>query len=293
MVNTRILERRLGWRHGEDGETPPPARARTHAPMLQGRVEPVARANSRAPRRLAIEDAWDALPRIDQTPEALVKQAGLVPAIGREALAGAVLDQLRTQVMRVLKSNEWRRIGVTSPMRGAGRSFMATGLAASIARLEGVRVLLVDADLESPGLHSMLNVEVPGPLEEVLSGARPPESQILRIGDNLALAANDTVVPFGAEMMLSPDGILALRAMADLLDPDVVLFDMPPLLGDSLAEAMLPQLDAVLLISDGLASTAQDIVECERILEDQVPVLGIVLNKSEDRDPRPRARRRF
>ncbi|GAB4260139.1 MAG: CpsD/CapB family tyrosine-protein kinase [Pararhodobacter sp.] len=294
MVNTRILERRLGWRHGEDGETPePPLRARAHAPMLQGRVEPRSRTPGRTQRRLAVEDAWDALPRIDETPETLVKMAGLVPAIGREAPAGAVMDQLRTQVMRVLKENGWRRIGVTSPSRGAGRSFMAAGLAASIARLDGVRVLLVDADLESPDLHRVLHVDPPGPLEDILSGQRSPDAQILRIGDRLAVVTNDTPVPYATEAMLSPDGILAFRAMIDLLEPDVVLHDMPPLLGNSLSEAMLPQLDAVLLISDGMRNTAQDIIECERILENQVPVLGVVLNKSEDRGPRPRARRRF
>ena len=62
--------------------------------------------------------------------------------------------------------------------------------------------------------------------------------------------------------------------------PDVVILDLPPLLDDAVMMALMPQLDAVLLVADGLNSTARDILECERILEGQLPLLGIVLNKS-------------
>lgn len=293
MVNTRILEQRLGWRSAEPGDEPtPPTRPIAHTPVLQGRIEPAPASVQRGLRRLAIEEAWDALPRIDADADRLVEQARVVPSIGRNAVAGRAMDQLRAQLMRVIRQNGWRRIGIASPTRGAGRSFVAVGLAASLARLDGVRVLLLDGDIEDPGLAEILGVEAPGALEEVLTGTRPAASQIIRIGNALAVALNDTPVTYGAELLLSPDAILGLRAMTDLLSPEVTIVDMPPLLSDSVALALLPQLDAVLLISDGLRSTAQDIVECERLLEDQVPIVGVILNKSEDRDPRPRARRR-
>lgn len=295
MVNTRILEQRLGWRSNDPEQEPsPPSRPIGHAPMLQGRVDPSNRAVAqRGPRRLAIEDAWDNLPTIKHEIDVLVARAGLVPAIDRASLAGTAFDQLRTQLMRVIKANDWRKVGITSPNRGAGRSFFAAGLAASIARLDAMRVLLIDADLEVPGLADVLDTPANGPMEEVLTGVRAPETQLSRVGNGLAVALNDTPVNFGAEVFLAPDAILALRMMIDLLSPDVVLLDMPPLLDNSVSQALLPQLDAVLLISDGTANTATDITECERLLEGQVPVLGIALNKSEDRDTRARARRRF
>jgi protein-tyrosine kinase len=295
MVNTRILEQRLGWRSSDPDHAPePPTRAIGHAPLLQGRVEHVDRpAASRGPRGLAVAEAWDRLPVSDQSVEALVAQAGQVPPIDRGSVAGAAFDQFRTQLMRVLKANEWRRVGITSAKRGAGRSFYAAGLAASIARLEGQRVLLVDADLQAPGLSEVFGLAAPGPLESVLSGNHAPETQLIRIGTALAVAMNDTPIPYGAELLLAPDAILALRSMNDLLAPDVVIFDMPPLLDDPVSQALLPQLDAVLLISDARANTAADIIECERLLEGQVPVIGVALNKSEDRDTRPASRRRF
>lgn len=295
MVNTRILEKRLGWRSHDPDEAPaPPARPIGHEPMLQGRVEHSPRGtSSRGPRGLAIAEAWDRLPRTGHDAEALVARAGLVPSIDRASVAGAAFDQLRTQLTRVLRTNDWRRIGIASARRGAGRSFVAAGLAASIARLDSLRVLLIDADLENPGLADLFDTPALGPLEEVLTAQRAPETQLIRIGNGLAVALNDTPVDFGAELFLAPDAILALRAMSDLLAPDVVILDMPPLLDDSVSQALLPQLDAVLLVSDGMSSTAADIMNCERLLEGQVPVLGIALNKSEDRDPRPASRRRF
>lgn len=295
MVNTRILEQRLGWRSNEAGdETEPPTRAIGHAPMLQGRVRPTERtASPRGPRGLAIAEAWDRLPATALDAEALVARAGLVPPIDRGSVAGAAFDQLRTQLTRVLKSNDWRRIGITSASRGAGRSFFAAGLAASIARLDAMRVLLVDTDLEAPALAEIFGTPAPGPLEAVLTGERDPETQLMRLGDGLAVAMNDTPIQFGAELFLAPDAILAMRAMNELLAPDVVILDMPPLLDDPVSQALLPQLDAVLLISDGRNTTAADVAECERLLDGLVPLIGVALNKSEDRDTRPATRRRF
>lgn len=293
MVNTRILEQRLGWRKATtDAEPEPPAQAIAHEPMLQGRIEPVRRSMNAGPRRLAVDDAWAQLPLALNDLDQLGRRRNACPAIDRTAMAGAAMDQLRTQVMRVIKAEGYRRIGVTSASRGAGRSFVAAGLAASFARLDSLRVLLVDADLTAPGLGDLLGIAAPGPLEAVLTGQTPAEAHLQRVGANLALALNDTPLPDAADLMHAPDAILALRAMIDLLAPDVVIHDLPPLLGDSLTAALLPQMDAVLLVADGLRTTAQDILECERVLEGQRPLLGVILNKSEDRDPRPPARRR-
>ena len=40
------------------------------------------------------------------------------------------------------------------------------------------------------------------------------------------------------------------------------------------------RLDGVLLISDGTQTMARHLRECERMLEGQVPLLGIVLNRA-------------
>ena len=71
--------------------------------------------------------------------------------------------------------------------------------------------------------------------------------------------------------------LLRLRAS---LQPEIVLYDMPPMLEHDDLSAFLPQLDGVLLISDGTQTMARHLRECERMLEGQVPLLGIVLNRA-------------
>lgn len=297
MVNTRILEQRLGWRAAE-GETPvPPTRPLGHQAILQGRVDAGARQAARTgstlprrtPRRPEAEALWDSLPLLADSPDRL-QPRGTAPAFSRDSVAGVAMDQLRGQVLRVTAERGWRRIGITSPARGAGRSFVAAGLAASLARLGAIRVLLVDADMEEPGLARLLGLTAPGPLEDVLTGAMPPGGQLSRIGETLALALNAAPVPHAPERMMAPEGILALRAMIDAIAPDLAILDLPPLIDDPLCPVLLGQVDAVLLVSDGTRGTARDILECERLLDGQAPLLGVVLNKSEDRDPRLRRR---
>ncbi len=291
MVNTRILQQRLGWR-AEDGDTPPPGATAAHRPVLQGRVEPVQRGvAARSNRRGAAEDLWAQLPVIEPVLAGLAGR-GRVPAFDRASETGAAMDRLRTQLTRVLAEKGWRRIGITSATRGAGRSFVATALAVSLARLETLRILLVDADFEAPGLADLLGIEAPGAMDAVLGGTAPPESALLRVGTSLALAFSNAPVPQATERLLAPDAILSMRALIDCVAPDVVIHDLPPLIDDTLTQALLPQLDAVLLVADGTRTTARDILACERLLEGQVPMLGVILNKSEDKTPRDAPRRR-
>lgn len=296
MVNTRILEQRIGWRHsgaaGPDGPDEAP-RGLRHEPMLQGRVGAAARSPLPGPAGLAggrarlaradIDATWAALPSFGDSLEAAVARHGRLPAIDRGAPAAAVLDEMRARVLRAMAERGWRRLGVASPRRGAGSTFLALGLAASTARLDYLHLLLIDLDLSRPALARHLGLTSAQPLAPTLTGEVPPLTALGRLGANLALAANGEPVSAAADLLHSPEAILALRAVAEALQPDLTIADLPPLLADPAAQAALPQVDAVLVVADGTRTTARDISECERALGGVVPLLGVVLNKSEDR----------
>jgi len=290
MINTRILEQRLGWRATEDsdGAEQPENRPIRHETVLQGRIR--ATPGHSRQRRADVEATWATLPVAAPSADALSGSRQRLSALSRNSVAGAALDELRTQLLRATKTNGWRRIGITSPIRGCGRSFIASGLAASIARLETLRVLLLDMDLAAPDLSRLFGVQAPGPISDILVDAPPAESWLMRVGNNLALGLSDSATDNGAELVQNPEFILGLRATIDALSPDLVIHDLPPLLTDTATVAFLPQLDAVLLVADGTRTQARDIIECERILEGQVPLLGVILNKSEDTDRRRQQR---
>lgn len=197
--------------------------------------------------------------------------------------AAAAFDLLRTRLLHGLADKGWRRIAVTSPTHGCGKSFVATNLALALARRPGSRSALIDLDLRRPRLADLLGVPDAGPLEDFLSGSQPLESQFRRFGRTLALGLNSEPVEQASERLHHPDTVLALEAMLAQLDPEVVLYDMPPaLVGDDVL-ALAPCIDAVLLVTDGTRSSPEEIRACERLFEGRLPLMGVVLNRAQDR----------
>lgn len=289
MVNTRILEQHLGWRRAKDeseGTIPSPqSRQIGHDPVLRGRVRAGGGGPRIGTRRAETVALWAELDDISQTPSLRMAAEGAVHSLDPETPAAAALDQMRMQLLRALRDKGWRRVGVTSPSHGCGRSFMAAGLAASLSRLDYLNVALIDLDLENPGLSRALYPGA-GPLEALLDGEADVLDHVVRLAPNLAFAANGIGVANAAAYAQNADFTRGIRALLDELAPDVMIADLPPLLGNALGPVLLNQLDGVLLVADGTQTTARAIADCERLLEGHAPLLGVILNKSEDPDPR-------
>lgn len=225
---------------------------------------------------------WESLTPVTLNPDHLAGN-GLFPTPDKAGVT-AYFDILRTRALQALEERRWRRIAVTSPTHGCGKSFVAANLALSLARLQATRTVLVDMELRNPVLSRLLGIKAPGTLRDFLTGDQPLESHFRRFGKNLALALNDQPVDAAAELMQAPGTAEALSAMIEHLDPDMVIYDLPHALGNDDVIAMLPQLDAILLVADGTRTTADDIRRCERLFEGRVPLLGVVLNRAQDRN---------
>jgi len=72
-------------------------------------------------------------------------------------------------LLRTKTHSERRALAVISPSRGDGRSFFTANLACALAQLSG-RVLVLDANLRTPRLHEIFNVDNGNGLSSVLSG---------------------------------------------------------------------------------------------------------------------------
>jgi Mrp family chromosome partitioning ATPase len=196
--------------------------------------------------------------------------------------APAAFDILRTRILLAFQEHGWRRIAVTSPTHGCGKSLVAANLALSLARRPGSRTVLMDLELRRPGLAALLGLRDSGPLRDFLTGTQPLEAHFLRAGRTLALALNNQPVADASEMLQAPDTTGALVAMMEQLDPEVVVHDLPPVLVSDDVIGFAPQVDAVLLVADGTQTTAEEIRACERLFEGRVPLLGMVLNRAQD-----------
>lgn len=77
-----------------------------------------------------------------------------------EATTDIIFQRLAMQLLPRLAQNGGNGLGqaiyVTSPISGEGKTTVASGLALSLASQSGERVLLVDANMDSPALTAML-----------------------------------------------------------------------------------------------------------------------------------------
>lgn len=223
---------------------------------------------------------WESLRPVTLSP-AILTQNGLFLEASDHPAATA-FDILRTRLLHALTEKGWKRIAITSPTHGCGKSFVATNLALSLARRPSSRTALIDLDLRRPELARILGIREDDALAEFLSGEQPLESIFHRHGRTLALGLNGTPVQKASETLHDPDTVAALSAMMEQLDPEVVIYDLPPALVNDDVLAIAPCVDAVLLVTDGTKTSAEEIRACERLLEGRIPLMGVVLNRAQD-----------
>ena len=191
-----------------------------------------------------------------------------------------VIDDLRTQLLQTLQSEVWNRIAITSPTSGCGATFTAINLALSISRIPESRTILMDLNQRNPSISRELDVRGPGDMYRFLSGQVTAEDHLVRCSETLALGLNRA-------RPVNPSEVLHAKRTGDILDdmigtlrPDVVLYDLPPLLEYDDCTAFLPQVDGVLLVADATRTLGSQIAECERRLEGKAKLLGVILNRT-------------
>jgi len=189
---------------------------------------------------------------------------------------------LRTQVLQRLNENNWNVLAVTSPGHGEGKTLTALNLAASLAMEVDYTVLLVDANLRHPSLHTHLGIDGEPGLSDYLLDDTPLTELLVRPSsiDHL------TVLPGGralhknsAEMLNSPKMNRLVEEMKNRYPSRIVIFDLPPVLNAADAMAFAPYVDATLLVIEEGKTKRKEIQHALDLLS-STNVLGTVLNKT-------------
>ncbi len=230
------------------------------------------------------ERVWESLSAVTLN-EAALNGKGLFPN-PQQSKATSYFDILRTRLLHAMQERGWKRIAITSPTHGCGKTFVAANLALSLARRPSSKTVLLDMELRQPGLAKLFGLTDIGTIRDFLNGDQPLESQFKRVGRTLALGLNDTAMPDASEMLHEPSTAASLASMMTQLDPEMVIIDAPPTLVNDDVLALLPQVDAVLLVVDGTKTTAEEVRACERLFIDHCPLMGVVLNRAQDRSLR-------
>jgi Mrp family chromosome partitioning ATPase len=235
------------------------------------------------------EDAWSELDRFPLDADRLARN-NVITAL-RNDPAHTRFDILRTRMLQALAENGWKRVAITSPTKDCGKTFTAANLAISLSRQEKCKTVLLDLDMRSPSLHTIFGVTDPGVIGDLLRGDVAAEHHLQGFGPNsisagshVAVGFNGMVEPYAAELLQDPSTAQALNEIEALFEPDVMLFDLPPALLNDDVLAMRPYFDALLIVAGGGTTRADEIKETERRLGNNVPLLGVVLNKAEHSD---------
>lgn len=222
------------------------------------------------------EGPWSTLKELTLDPVRLARNRIVALNPG---LAAASFDMMRTNLLRTLRANGWTRVAITSPTPACGKSTVAANLAFSLARLADTRVLLIELDLRHPSLQSMLGQPGAQNFAGSLAMGQLDLGQVRRFGPNLAIAMNSSPMESSAELLSSAQTADLIDELEAQLRPDVVLFDLSPMLVGDDAMAFLDQVDCALMVAAAEETTSAEVEKSGKDIAKRTQVLGVVLNK--------------
>jgi tyrosine-protein kinase Etk/Wzc len=160
---------------------------------------------------------------------------------GAEAYRALRTNLIFSQAVQTLK-----RMVVTSAGAGEGKSTVVSNLAVTFAQ-QGMRVLLLDADLRRPRLHTIFNIpQEPGLTDAVLGRADMQDVARAVDVDNLYVVTSGIIPPNPSELLGSEHFSKLMKAWTEQYD--VVLLDSPPLMVASDAAVLAAGSDGVIMV---------------------------------------------
>ena len=170
-------------------------------------------------------------------------------------------------------------IGVTSSMRGEGKSTTAVNLSYVFAE-KGSKVLLIDGDLRIPSIAKKLEVESSPGLADLLRGKGAQISEF-----KSHLLSNWFVLPSG-DIPPNPSELLGSGRMENILNRlreifDYIIIDLPPVNIVSDAVSISSLISGMIVVIREEYTEKKELERCFRQLKlSNVNILGCVLNEA-------------
>jgi protein-tyrosine kinase len=191
----------------------------------------------------------------------------------------APFDILRTRIAQQARVNNWKRIAVVSPHSGCGKTLTVANLAFSFGRQAEMRTVVIDFDLRRGTLARTLH-QTPGhTMGDVIEGRVSFAEHALRHDENVLFGLNGGPVANPSELLQSTATRDMLAAIEATWQPDLLLFDVPPLRATDDSIGFLRNVDAAVIVVAAGETPMGQIDVAERQVADLTNVMGVVLNK--------------
>ena len=196
------------------------------------------------------------------------------PVLDPNIIAMEQCRVLRTRVWEVMKARKTKSLLVTSAIPEEGKTVLAVNLAFALAQLEGVRVLLVDADLRKPSIANFLRMSPARGLSNYLRDEASFSDVCWRINSNLDVVPSLPMMENSAELLHGSRMQLFLAEAAK--NYDVILVDAAPLIPVADTQVLAPLLDGALLAARAHSTPAELTKQSADMLGPKL--LGTILN---------------
>lgn len=185
-------------------------------------------------------------------------------------------------------SNKRRSLLITSPEDGDGKTLVASQVALGLARI-GTEVILIDANLRKPRIHTIFGLSNTTGLSSLLQN-NPPVVDDSRLATRARSALQATAEPklsvlTSGPTVTSPSEILSLPAMLMVLNGlnqnAFIVIDSPSVLTSSETILMARKSDSILLVTNARHTTANKLNQSQEFLTRvNENILGVVLNEA-------------
>jgi capsular exopolysaccharide synthesis family protein len=204
----------------------------------------------------------------------LVLDQGAASRAALEAYRG-----LRTRLMRTQAKTGLKSIAITSSLPGEGKTLTTMNLGLCYSQLPQQRVLVIDADLRTCGLTSMLDHPSTPGLAEVLAGDVSPDEAIVTTNQkNLFVLPAGTVSSSPPELFTGTHWQEFMARCSELFK--VILIDTPPILPLSDFELISAACDGVVMVVRAHHGQRETLQKTAGAL-DSKKLLGVVFNATD------------
>jgi capsular exopolysaccharide synthesis family protein len=201
------------------------------------------------------------------------------------------LDFAATEAYKLLRTNLFftlsdmdkpcHVVGITSSVRGEGKSTTAINLSYALA-MTGKRVLLIDGDLRLPTIAKKLHIPASKGVSDVLLDPKGMNEALymMKKYPNWHILTSGSLPPNPAEMLGSAQMAKLVKTFSESYD--FIVIDLPPVNIVSDALIVTPILDGMIVVVRQDYSTRSEVNQCEKQLElSGVKILGFVISNAD------------
>jgi capsular exopolysaccharide synthesis family protein len=180
---------------------------------------------------------------------------------------------LRSRILETMRGQGMHTLMISSAVSGECKTTTAINLALALSQVQGIRVLLVDADLRKAGIAEVLGIPYEIGLHDYLHAPVPISDLILQLTDSLSFVPSGGVDLNSVELLHSAAMVgFVKEAMSNF---DLILFDAPPIFPVADARVLANLMDTILFCVRA-GKTSQTIVS-EAIALIRPKLIGTVL----------------